>query len=76
MLRAFANGIYFTAEPATNECAGCCFDNERSSVCRAAGEEAIAAGLPDCECRGVSTHIYVRDPSDGRQADLLIGGEA
>lgn len=76
MLRAHAHGIYFTAEPATSECAGCCFDKERSSVCRTAGEAAVAAGLPDCESRGVSTHIYVRDPSDGRQQDLLIGGEA
>lgn len=72
MLRAFAHEIYFTAAPATSECKGCEFDNCRSKVCREASFAAIRAGMPDCD----AGFIYVRDPSDGRQADLLIGGEA
>lgn len=32
MIRAFAQGVWFYAEPATRECLGCIFDNERSAV--------------------------------------------
>jgi hypothetical protein len=78
MLRAFINETWITAEPADawGECAGCIFQKERHAICKAAGEAAIAAGLPDCDSRVGTGFIYVRDPSDGRQADLLVGGEA
>lgn len=79
MLRAFANGVWFTAAPVTasEDCEGCIFQKERSRVCDAANHAAKDAGLPECVGpRDVSVCIYVRDPSDGRQADLLIGGEA
>lgn len=73
MIRAFANGTWFYAEPATRECLGCIFDNERSRVCREAGLAAVAAGMPDCESRGpgASSYIYRLDLSNGRQMDLL-----
>lgn len=73
MIRAHAHGIWFFAEPATRECAGCIFDDERSKVCKQAGEAAVAAGMPDCEARGpgASSYIYRLDLSGGRQMDLL-----
>lgn len=73
MVRAFANGIWFYAEPATRECLGCIFDNERSKVCKQAGEVAVTAGMPDCESKGpgASSYIYRLDLSGGRQMDLL-----
>lgn len=90
MIRAFANGIWFYAVPATlregawwdesserdetDECAGCAFEKEGSSACRAAEKAAAAAGLPDCESRPDLNRpgfIYLRDPSNGRQMDLL-----
>lgn len=73
MIRAFANGIWFYAEPATRECLGCIFDNERSKMCKEAGLAAVAAGMPDCESRGpgASSYIYRLDLSGGRQMDLL-----
>lgn len=75
MILAFANGTWFFAEPATRECLGCIFDNERSTVCRQAGEAAVAAGMPDCEASGpgVKSYIYRLDLSNGRQMDLLEG---
>jgi hypothetical protein len=73
MIRAFANGTWFYAEPATRECLGCIFDNERSKVCKQAGDAAVAAGMPDCESigPGASSYIYRLDLSNGRQMDLL-----
>lgn len=73
MIRAFANGTWFYAEPATRECLGCIFDNERSKVCKQAGEAAVAAGMPDCEASGPGAkgYIYRLDLSGGRQMDLL-----
>jgi hypothetical protein len=73
MIRARLGAIWFYAEPATRECLGCIFDNERSEVCRQAGAAAIAAGMPDCEARGpgASSYIYRLDLSNGRQMDLL-----
>jgi hypothetical protein len=73
VIRAFANGTWFYAEPATRDCQGCIFDNERSNVCRQVGEAAVAAGMPDCETRGpgASSYIYRLDLSKGRQLDLL-----
>lgn len=75
MIRAHINGIWFYAEPATRECLGCIFDNELSGVCRRAGEEAVAAGMPDCESHGpgASSYIYRLDLSRGKQMDLLEG---
>lgn len=75
MIQAFANDVWFIAVPAVDDCHGCMFDKQRSSACRAAGEAALAAGMPDCEVRGVSTSIYVKDPSNGRQQDLLVNGQ-
>lgn len=73
MIRAAANGIWFYAEPATRECLGCIFDNERSTVCMQAGEAAVVAGMPDCEASGpgAKSYIYRLDLSNGRQMDLL-----
>ena len=73
VIRAFAAGVWFFAEPATRECQGCIFDNERSDVCRWAGQKAVAAGMPDCEASGpgAKSYIYRLDLSNGRQMDLL-----
>lgn len=73
MIRAFANGVWFFAVPATRECLGCIFDNELAAACRQAGEAAVSAGMPDCESRGpgASSYIYRLDLSNGRQLDLL-----
>ena len=65
MIRAHANGLWFTAVPAeqrvdyygdapieeTEECRGCLFDKKGFGACRAATEAARAADLPDCESR-------------------------
>lgn len=65
MSKAFANGIWFTAQPAqqlidfygdeeveeTEECKGCVFQRKPSSACKAAGAAAVQAGLPNCESR-------------------------
>jgi hypothetical protein len=63
-MRAYANGVWFTAAPgrlsgyhyeddfdATNECRGCAFNGRPASECIAAGAAAAEAGLPDCESR-------------------------
>lgn len=73
MISARAHGVWFYAEPATRECQGCIFDNERSKVCKQAGEVAVSAGMPDCEARGpgASSYIYRLDLSGGRQMDLF-----
>lgn len=70
---AFANGVWFKAEPATKGCDGCIFDSERSAICREAGTRAVEAGMPDCDDTGpgASSYRYVRDPSDGRQLDVI-----
>jgi hypothetical protein len=67
MITANHQDTCFTAVPATNECTGCLFDKQRASVCRGAGEAAIATGLPDCEA--APGFIYVL--ADARQRDLL-----
>jgi hypothetical protein len=75
MTRAYANGIWFVARPAQllvdrddedgdlmDECKGCTFRRKPSTACRAAGEAAVAAGLPDCESRADWSepgHVYV-----------------
>jgi hypothetical protein len=93
VIRAKYGAAWFIAVPAnqrvdyygddeidpTDECKGCLFAKERPSVCRAAGEAAIAAGLPDCESRPEQYkpgYIYVSDPSQGRQLDLLASPDA
>jgi hypothetical protein len=83
---AFANGVWFKAvraeanghDPFDDEsderrmCKGCIFDKTNAAACMAAGEAAKAAGLPDCESRGMDPgYLYVRDPSDGRQLDVV-----
>jgi hypothetical protein len=58
----------------TEECAGCVFEKSEIGACRAAERAALAAGLPDCESRpdlNKPGFIYQRDPSNGRQMDLL-----
>lgn len=68
-------GARFTATEsrAADDCHGCIFEHERTSVCR--GVEAIAKRLelPDCETKAPSgkTYIYVLDKRDPRQMDLL-----
>lgn len=49
------------------ECVGCIFEKERSSVCHAAGAEAKRRGLDDCE----AGFIYVAVAVDPRQTDLF-----
>lgn len=73
MIRARLEVVWFYAEPATRECLGCIFDNERSEVCRRAGAAAVAVGMPDCEVSGpgAKSYIYRLDLSNGRQMDLL-----
>lgn len=58
----------------TAECAGCLFDKSPAKACGAANQAALAAGLPSCESRpdkGKPGYVYIRDPSGGRQMDLL-----
>lgn len=72
MPNANAHDVWFIAAPAPDDCVGCLFESELGGVCDAACAAAVAAGLPECTGkRGESVCIYVRDPSDGRQADLL-----
>jgi hypothetical protein len=83
---AFANGVWFKVEKAEHGdycphdrevdekvmCKGCLFDKKGSDACTAAGAAALAAGLPDCESKGYDPgYRYVRDPSDGRQFDVI-----
>jgi hypothetical protein len=63
--------IMFAAVAAKKGCCACClFENERSTVCHAAGAEAKRRGVEDCE----AGYIYVLVERDARQLDL-IGGE-
>lgn len=74
MIRATINGKWFTAAPAERKdpCNGCMFMDSPAKTCMDAGQAAIAAGMPDCESRGKQPgFIYVPDPSEGRQQDLL-----
>lgn len=48
-------------------CRGCLFEHERFKVCQAAGDEAKARRLPDCD----DGFIYVAVAVDPRQTDLF-----
>lgn len=50
-----------------DQCRGCVFEKERSSVCHAAGKEAKLRGIDDCE----AGFIYVAVKVDVRQGDLF-----
>jgi len=73
MIRAFVDGTWFYAEPATRECLGCIVGYELIGGCRRAAEAAAAAGMPDCESRGpgARSYIYRLDLSNARQMDRL-----
>lgn len=51
-------------------CCGCLFEDEKSAVCRAAGEEAKRRGLDDCE----AGFVYQAVKIDPRQIDLFTEG--
>ncbi len=54
-------------------CSGCLFMNEKASVCREAGAEAVKRGLRDCDVPDQFGQlvVYVRVAVDPRQQDLL-----
>lgn len=56
-------------------CAGCLFRRQRSSVCRIAGQEAIARGMRDCDRPDQFGQyiVYERVDVDPRQLHLLEG---
>jgi hypothetical protein len=71
-------GDHFGEEDETKECAGCVFHKGDHDACKKAGVAALAAGMPDCESRpdlNKPGFIYLKDPSNGRQLDLLEDGQ-
>jgi hypothetical protein len=64
--------------PVNGDCIGCIFMGQRTTVCFAASEIAVAAGQVDCDDpwpEGGSV-IYVKDDTDPRQLALPISGAA
>lgn len=74
MVRFHYDGFWYTVQPAEKGCKDCSFEGQRHAVCKAAGEAAAEAGVPDCESRpGVhSGNIYRLDLSSGRQQDFFF----
>jgi len=58
--------VAFIARPGKS-CASCLFRDQRSAVCRAAGEEAARRQIDDCEL-GV---VYVAPAVDERQQTIF-----
>jgi hypothetical protein len=61
--------IRFTAQGSIG-CTGCLFRSQKYTVCDAAHDIAVAAGLPPCSGDS-GEFIYIIDESDPRQLQLL-----